>query len=87
MTYGAIPVSMRTPPAGHVAVHASATAAQFIVPLNPGWNVICRDEAEGIASFCESNGEANRSEPWFPGERIALQALARQIRARLKEVK
>lgn len=86
MTYGAIPVPMRAL-SGKVAVHVSATAAAFISPLNYGWNVVDRDEAEGIASFCEDNGQANRADPWCPGERIALQALARQIRARLKETK
>lgn len=81
MSHDTMPVHIRR--ANGVPVLASATAAQFISVLKPGWNVLDREEAEGVASFCEVNGEANRKEPWFPGERLALQGLARQIRHRL----
>lgn len=83
MSYSAVPVGMRSLPQSQVAILASATAAQFVVCLEPGWNVIDRDEAEAVAAFCKDNGQANRKEPWWPGERIALQGLGRQIRHRL----
>lgn len=83
MSYDAMPVAIRK--VRGVQVLASATAAQFIPCLAPGWNVVTRSEAKAIASFCESNGQADRRNTWAPGERIALQGLGRQIRHRLNK--
>lgn len=84
MTYGAIPKAMRTPPAGHVAVHVSKAVFPYIGSRwRIGWNIDHVKHAQVLLIDCYYKGQADRKRPAPLGARIALQALARQIRARL----
>lgn len=80
MSHDTMPVHIRK--AKGVPVLASETTAP-IVGLRAGWQVVTKGEAFNLARLCELIGKANRRSPMLPGQRIALQGLARQIRHRL----
>ncbi len=80
MSHDTMPVHIRQ--AKGVPVLVSKTAAPHL-GCDPGWSVVSRNTAQKLAEFCESHGKADRRNTWAPGQRIALQGLARQIRHRL----
>jgi hypothetical protein len=86
MTYGAIPKAMQSPGRGKVAVYVSDAVLPYTHQRwRMGWQIAQIGHAQALMRASEFNGQANRERPLPPGARIALQALARQIRARLGE--
>ena len=83
MTQRAMPVGIRRAKGVQVLV-SEAAAATALVAVQPGWHVLPRAQALRVAELCEQHGRPNRRNPMPPGQRIALQGLARQIRHRLE---
>ena len=83
-----MPAALRN--ATGIVVRVSEAAGVFFLleeRLAPGWHDLPVELAVTLAEACEKEGVANRKAPLPPGQCIALQALARQIRARLQERK
>ncbi len=80
MTYSAMPAHIAR--SEGIKVRISETAAEHM-QVEPGWRVMSRAEATTGLWFCEMLAVPDRSDPMPRGHRIALQALARQLRPRL----